>query len=1027
MSKKSFFKIVSIYKYLVINILFLNIFSSFSLTQQLKYNNSLIYAKIIYPSDWISTNSTTTKNNIEKILKNLNQEKYNTIIFSVKRNGFVVYKSSYVEISELFGIKKPNEDFLSFAIEEAKKYNLKFFVVMDLFRANIYAKKSWLCKRKDGSFYEPYFLSCGNLEVQTYLRDIVKEFISLYQVDGIIFENLFYPSKDTSYDDVSLKRFYTRGNPQVLEYENFQREQLNKFISDLYSEIKQKRNDLLIGVIVDSVYKDSFTLEGSFYKNFQDYKNWIENNLCDFIIPKFEPKNFKKIDNFLKIFQTEKVVIGIKENLKKEEFDLIYSKNILGVVNFSTTTLTLQTTPFFPTTGFNNSILSGKVLDEKNLPIEDVWVKLLYPNGKTLQTLTSYDGLFSFVSISTTQPFSLEFHYPYCEKVFISSITLNENEIKVLDPIIINNASSERQKLFFHIINPKDFYTTKSPIHILARTYPTNKVSVFSETISTNPKVFDTGIFVVDNIKLKPEDNIIKFIITDNFNKNISTHFITINYSTKTEVLQTEQETKQKEEFILILPKEDLMLFTNDILELKVKFQSGKNLYALCFDTNEKIFLDEIEPGIYYKSYLIPLNFSSKKTKLKFCYDYKEPKKFFFQKQKVKTKVYPTDINIEVLNSAYPLIAQTIATKTPINYGLHYVRLGGPYITELPKGTKLQIIGKQQNNYKVKLSFSLSGWVEEKNVSFTKENKILQNYFTSCSVLVGDTSEQIFIPWKEQTPFSISTTLENKKTYLLVDFFNTHLATTWIIQNPNSKVVEDIKLAQIEDGYLRMKISIKQNQLWGFWYEASQSNLKIYLKHPPKINNKNPLYGIKIALEAGHGGENNTGAVGLAGTKEKNLNLSFVEILKEYFEKEGAKVILIRQGDTNPSFDERLKIAYDNFADLIISIHANASTTDNGYLSSGSGPSVFYKHEHCKNFAKNIYGGLLDLWNNKGAGLVGNFNYAIVRQSRIPAILIEMGYLTHPLDESILLNRKFLHLQAEKIVNATKKFLIESK
>ncbi len=1013
-------------KYFIIQLLSLISFLSFSLTQDFDSNKSIIYAKIIYPSDWISTNSQTTKNNIQKILKTSSENNYNTIIFVVKWRGFVIYKSSYVETSQLFGSENIKEDFLSFAIEESKKYKLKFFVLMDLFRTNTNFKKSWLCKRKDRSFYEPYFLSCSNLEVQTYLRDIVKEFISLYQVDGVIFENLFYPSRDTSYDDVSLKRFYTRGNPQVLEYEDFQREQLNKFISDLYSEIKQKRKDLLIGVVVDSIYKDSFTLEGSFYKNFQDYKNWIENNLCDFILPKIESKNFKKIDNFLKIFQKEKVVLGIKENIKKEDFDLIYSKNILGVVNFSTTTLTLQTTPSFPIIKFNNSILLGKILDEKNFPIEDVWVKLLYSNGKTLQTFTSYDGLFSFVNISTTQLLSLEFYYPYCGKVFISSITFNENKIKVLDPIIINNASSERQKLFFHIINPKDFYTTKSPIHILARTYPTNKVSVFSETISKNPKVFDTGIFVVDKIKLKPQDNIIKFVITDNLNKNISTHFITINYSTKTEIIQ-QQETKQKEEFILILPKEDLMLFTNDVLELKVKFQSGKNLYALCFDNNEKIFLDEIEPGVYYKSYLIPLNFSSKKTKLKFCYDYKEPKKFFFQKQKVKTKVYPTDINIEVWNSAYPLIAKTISTKTPINYGLHYVRLGGPYITELPKDIKLQIIGKQKNNYKVKLSYSLSGWVEEKNISFTKENKILQNYFNSCSVLVGDTSEQILIPWKEQTPFSISSFVDDDQTYIIVDFFNTHLATTWIIQNPNSKIVKDIKLTQIEDGYVRMKIKIKQKQLWGLWFETSQSDLKIYLKHPPKINNKNPLYGIKIALEAGHGGENNTGAVGLAGTKEKNLNLFFVETLKKYFEKESSKVILMRQGDTNPSFEERLKVAYESSADIIISIHTNAGNTENGYLNSESGPSVFYKHEHSKNFAQKVYVELLNLWKNKGSGLVANFNYPILRQTRIPAILIEIGYLTHPEDESILLNEEFLHIQAKKIVEATKNFLLENR
>lgn len=1013
---------LNIFKYLSISFLS---FLSICFSQDVNQNKSLIYAKIVYPSDWISTSSQTIKNKIETIVKKTAENNFNTIIFSVKRNGFVVYKSSYVEISELFGTKPPKDDFLNFAIEEAKKYNLKLFVLIDLFRANTYAKKSWLCKRKDGSFYGPYFLSCGNLEVQKYLKDVVKEFLSLYQVDGIIFENLFYPSEDTSYDNISLERFYTRGNPQNLEYEDFQREQLNKFVSDLYSEIKKYNKDLPIGIIVDNVYKDSFTLEGGFYKNYQDYKKWLENNFCDFIIPRFEIKNLaNKTSEFLKIFSSQKVVVSIS-NVKQEDFNFLLSKNILGIIYSDTTTFKIDYIFTFPKIEFKTNILTGQVLDDKNLPLNDVWVNLFYPNGKNIQTFTSSDGIFTFVNIST-QPVSLEFNYPYCKKIVISSITLNENEIKILEPVIIDEASFERQKLFFNIINPKNLSSNKSITHILARTSPKNKVSFFSETISTSPKVFDTGIFVIDNVKLKPGDNIVQFIIKDKLNKNISTHFITITYSTQP-ITPQPQQTPYEEDFVLISPKEELMLFTNDVLELKVVAPKNKNLYALCFDNNEKIYLDEIEPGVYYKLYLISPNFSSKKTKLKFGYDYKEPKKFFWQKEKVKTKIYDTDINIEVWNIAYPLIAETISSRTPLTYGLHYVRLGGPYITELPKGIKLQIIGKQQNKYKVKLSASLSGWVEEKDVSFSKENKVPQNYFTTCSVLVGDTSEQIVIPWTEQTPFSVSSIVENEKSYLLVDFFNTHLATTWIIQNPSSKVIKDIQLSQLEDGLVRMKIPVKQKQLWGFWYETTTQNLKIYIKSPPKINPENPLKNITIALEAGHGGENNTGAVGLAGTKEKNLNLTAVEILKQHFEKNGAKVILMRQGDTNPDFSERLKLAYENSADLIISIHANASSTENGYLSSNSGVSVFYKHPHCKNFAEKIYTELLKLWGGKGTGLVENFNYAIVRQSIVPAILVEMGYLTHPEDEPILLNKKFLNLQAEKIVEATKKFLIESR
>lgn len=985
--------IIGCIKFTILIFLFLN----FSFSQ------TFFYSKVIPAGEWIHITSTqTATEKITKLTTEVAQNNFNCIIFSIP--NYILTKTT-TDIS------------LTHAINEAKKYNLKFFVIIDLLKPLPATKKTWLCAKENGEPYKPDCLNCGNPEVQAEIRKLVQNFVSSYKIDGVIFENLSYPSKDTSYDLTSLERFYTRGNPQILEYEDFQREQLNKFISDLYSVIKLIDKNIVVGVMVNNVYKDPFKLKGGYFENYQDYKKWVENNLCDFILLKLKTEDqVNQINEFLKSFNT-KTILGF-DSIKKQDLEFLLSTGMLGAACFSTTTYKPEASFTFPEIKFKTNIITGIVVDEQNNPLSDVWVTLIYSNGKTLQTLTSYDGVFSFVNIST-QPVNLEFNYPYCEKVFISSITIAEDEIKILQPIIINGASVERKKLFVNIINPKNLTVDKSRIHILARTYPENKVSVFTETISTQPKVFPTGLFCVDNIKLKPGDNPVKFIITDKFGKNVSTHSIIITYSTK----PAEPQPRQEKEFELILPENDLMLFTGDILELKVKAPQNKNLYSLCFDNQQKIFLEEVEPGVYYKRYIIPENFSSKKTKLKFCYDYTEDKKFFWQKEKIKTKVYETNLYIEVYNLAYPLVAITISSKTALTYGLHYVRLGGPYITELPQGIKLQIIGKQQNKYKIKLSASLSGWVEEKDVSFSKENKILQNYFTTCSVLVGDTSEQILIPWKEQTPFSVSSIVENEKSYLLVDFFNTHLATTWIIQNPSSKVIKDIHLSQLEDGWVRMKVSIKQKQLWGFWYETTTQNLKIYIKSPPNINPENPLKNIKIALEAGHGGENNTGAVGLAGTKEKNLNLTAVEILKQHFEKNGAKVILMRQGDTNPSFDERLKLAYENSADLIISIHTNASSTTDGYLSSDSGPSVFYKHQHCKNFAEKVYAELLKLWNEKGTGLVENFNYAIVRQSRVPAILIEMGYLTHPEDESILLNKKFLTLQAEKIVTATKNFL----
>ncbi|MCX7940161.1 MAG: family 10 glycosylhydrolase, partial [Endomicrobia bacterium] len=695
-------------------------FSTFTSAQN--QQDGFFYCRVVSYSQVVSTNVETAKQRISKLVYETDQSLYNSIIFVIPQQVL---------------FSKTKDDVLEFAINEAKKYNLKFFVVVDLLKVFSETKKEWLCKKQNGEIFIPYYLCCGNPEVHSYVRGVVKSFVSIYQIDGIIFENLGYPSKDCSYDSVSLNRFYTRGNLKTLSYEDFQQEQVTKLLTDLYAEIKNYNKNLLVGVFVKDIYKNSSQLKGSYYENFQDVKLWVETNRCDFVVAELKPENIKlQLNDFLKTYPSNKLMFYTQNLIQVEKvFDTVLSRQLFGIVLSSTQAYKLNTKPAFPKVDFNTNIIMGKIQDDNNIGLNDAWISVISEGNEITKTFSSYDGFFSFVNI-TTQPVNLEFFYPYCKKVIISSITVKENEIKLLEPIIIEGSSEERKKLPLIILRPKDLLSQKPVLHILARTLPENKVEFFSEQTSAKTKVYPTGIFAIDNVKLKLGENLFKFVITDSLGKISSTYFLTISYTTS----EVKSIKSVEKEFEVILPKENLMLFTGDVLELKFRGPAKKKIYAVCFDNNEKLFLEEIADGVYYKRYLIPENFSSQSTKLKVCYDYIEQKKYFWGKQKIKTKIFETDVYIEVWNSAYPLIAETNSTKTPLTYGLHYVRLGGPYITELPKGIKLHIVGKQQDKFKVKLSASLSGWVEEKNVNLirNKENKIPQNYFTSCSVSTTD-------------------------------------------------------------------------------------------------------------------------------------------------------------------------------------------------------------------------------------------------------------------------------------------------
>ena len=81
-----------------------------------------------------------------------------------------------------------------------------------------------------------------------------------------------------------------------------------------------------------------------------------------------------------------------------------------------------------------------------------------------------------------------------------------------------------------------------------------------------------------------------------------------------------------------------------------------------------------------------------------------------------------------------------------------------------------------------------------------------------------------------------------------------------------------------------------------------------------------------IVIDPGHGGADDTGARGAAGTTEKDVTLSVARNLKAAVEgRLGLRVLLTRDADTAVSLDDRAAFANNNRADLFISLHANAS------------------------------------------------------------------------------------------------------
>jgi N-acetylmuramoyl-L-alanine amidase len=199
-----------------------------------------------------------------------------------------------------------------------------------------------------------------------------------------------------------------------------------------------------------------------------------------------------------------------------------------------------------------------------------------------------------------------------------------------------------------------------------------------------------------------------------------------------------------------------------------------------------------------------------------------------------------------------------------------------------------------------------------------------------------------------------------------------------------------------------------------------QSGVSWYQPKPQGQLPSVTLTGKKICLDPGHGNRT-SGAVGLYGTKEKDVNLAVARMLKTLLERRGAAVYLTREADTTTRWPANLSGREDlgrrcRFRDslapdLFVSIHHNG--TEDGsrdvnvakmfYAMEDAGASL--DAANCINVE---FSELLGL----GPSLLLCGNFFILRSPTVPTVLGEASYLSHPAIERLLRDSAALHLEA---------------
>ncbi len=186
-----------------------------------------------------------------------------------------------------------------------------------------------------------------------------------------------------------------------------------------------------------------------------------------------------------------------------------------------------------------------------------------------------------------------------------------------------------------------------------------------------------------------------------------------------------------------------------------------------------------------------------------------------------------------------------------------------------------------------------------------------------------------------------------------------------------------------------------------------------------KHNNiKNSNTAFKVVIDAGHGGKD-VGASGASGQYEKDFTLSVSKKVEKLLGQEPAiEVFMTRTDDSFISQESRFRPKYANKlnADVFISIHGNTFSDPDV-----SGTETFYYHENSRLFAETLQKHVVEATGFRDRGVMKK-DLFVVKDTKMPAALIEVGYLTNLEDESKMWTDDFQNLVATSIVEGIKEY-----